>query len=829
MKVGEAYEWQDVSPITIVLNADNKWKDSFTDLESKVPLELPASKNTPDVDVEYQIVETQVNGKSLTEAGVTAHKIEQNASTNGYSYTVTNTVEANTGDLELLKTVTGKVDTATQFEFEISLVAPANVALASSYNGTVAEASRTFTVTEGKISGIMLKNGEKAVINGLPSGTQYAVEEINIPKGFDPTWIKQNGTIPNSSGAKVSVSAENVFTAEANTTFSVKKNFIGGNLNDMQFTFKLTQVDADNSTTPVTTKLANPVTVTTDRAAGTEQTMSFALPEDFKFTQDDIGKTFWFMIEEEVPEEARTSPFIAEGVKYANPCQQWVSVTISESAGALVVTKSTTEEQPDAEFTNEQLGKLIVTKTYAGNAADNLTDQQKQAITFSIDGPNGFNDIAEMPLSHESFKKGADGAYTLTLNNIPLGEYTVTEMKADIDGYTRVTTYAVNGGDSATGEEAVIILSDSLTTGNVAFTNDYTKHTQYTPKVDKVLKVGEDIAPTSRWPEAGFSFKLAALDSTVGGSTLVAAEVPMPENTTATVKCENVVDGLNGTGTIRQVKTTDPAFGAITYTVAGTYYYQITEAVPQDAVSNRLNGITYDATPVNVRVVVTKNDSGELVVTSVTYGSVTATEGIEDATATVVNTIETTEFEFNKKWFGDALSTTAIGWPTGVASIEVTIGRRLKYQADAVTVDETTAWTNPDDGFSKVYTLTQTTGMGAGLPDLTVTSANNIYKYVLKGLDKYGVFEGHQGEWEYFVSETRQNAYTTIFRDENGERLDGATSARNGGTIENRLITVSLPATGGRGTTTIYIAGAALLLQAILGFILRRKAMKEID
>jgi hypothetical protein len=96
-------------------------------------------------------------------------------------------------------------------------------------------------------------------------------------------------------------------------------------------------------------------------------------------------------------------------------------------------------------------------------------------------------------------------------------------------------------------------------------------------------------------------------------------------------------------------------------------------------------------------------------------------------------------------------------------------------------------------GLPMVYTLTQTTGMGAGLPDLTVTSANNVYKYVLKGLDKYGVFEGHQGEWEYFVSETRQNAYTTVFKDENDERLDGATSARNGGTIENRLITVSLP------------------------------------
>ena len=185
------YVWQDVGPLTVELNAGNKWKDSFTDLESKVPLTLPALKDTPDVDVEYQIVETQVNGKSLTEAGVTAHEIVPNASTNGYSYTVTNTVEANTGDLELLKTVAGKEDTTTQFEFEITLTAPAGITLKSSYAGTQGGTQKTFTVAEGKISGIKLKNGEKAVINGLPAGTTYEVNEVNVPTGLQTGMDQQ--------------------------------------------------------------------------------------------------------------------------------------------------------------------------------------------------------------------------------------------------------------------------------------------------------------------------------------------------------------------------------------------------------------------------------------------------------------------------------------------------------------------------------------------------------------------------------------------------------------------------------------------------------------
>ena len=361
-------EWQDVSSKKITLNKGSSWKGAFNGLPLEVPVDL-SNPEGDDVAVDYRIQEVSVNGVAPDSQKVNIVKQD-----NSYSYTVTNTVEANTGDLELLKTVAGKEDTTTQFEFEITLTAPEGVTLKDSYNGAQGETEKTFTVTNGKISGIMLKNGEKAVINGLPVGTTYEVKEVNVPEIFTQKLTNPTGTIiSNSSGAKVSVKAENVFTAKT-TTFSVKKNFIGGNLNDRQFTFVLTQVEAKDSTTPVTTKLANPVTVTTDWATGTEQTMSFDLPDDFWFTKNDIGKTFWFMIEENVPESARTEPFIDEGVKYANPYQQWVSVSISEADGALVVTKSTTEGRPDAEFTNEQLISKTATKEWYDSTAARISD-----------------------------------------------------------------------------------------------------------------------------------------------------------------------------------------------------------------------------------------------------------------------------------------------------------------------------------------------------------------------------------------------------------------------------------------------------------------------
>ena len=61
----------------------------------------------------------------------------------------------------------------------------------------------------------------------------------------------------------------------------------------------------------------------------------------------------------------------------------------------------------------------------------------------------------------------------------------------------------------------------------------------------------------------------------------------------------------------------------------------------------------------------------------------------------------------------------------------------------------------------------------------------------------------------------------------NGDAVDASRTApaESKIIITNSKFTVALPATGGVGTTAIYLAGSALMLLAVLGFVLmnRRK------
>ena len=177
------------------------------------------------------------------------------------------------------------------------------------------------------------------------------------------------------------------------------------------------------------------------------------------------------------------------------------------------------------------------------------------------------------------------------------------------------------------------------------------------------------------------------------------------------------------------------------------------------------------------------------------------------------NTPVTTGFDFNKVWLLQA-SEAAQLWPEG-KQIEVTIGRRLKYEDE----NATTTYTEDDTDFALTYTLTTTeaTSTNDDAPNVTVTAEENIYNYALVGLEKYGAYKGHNGEWEYFVSETPLEGYSTTYVDAEGTTTQGKTY--DGGTIRNSLISISLPSTGGMGTTVFYTTGVGLLILAAIWFV----------
>ncbi len=74
---------------------------------------------------------------------------------------------------------------------------------------------------------------------------------------------------------------------------------------------------------------------------------------------------------------------------------------------------------------------------------------------------------------------------TLTIDNLPIGRYFVTETVTDKTGYVVSTTYQVDSTAARTGNEATVTLTDGQTV-QVAFTNDYSDNAG-TLKLTKVL------------------------------------------------------------------------------------------------------------------------------------------------------------------------------------------------------------------------------------------------------------------------------------------------------------------------------------------------------
>ena len=153
------------------------------------------------------------------------------------------------------------------------------------------------------------------------------------------------------------------------------------------------------------------------------------------------------------------------------------------------------------------------------------------------------------------------------------------------------------------------------TENSLTVTNTVQKVTAQ-PEVSKALKGNLE---ASNYDEE-FTFTLAAVDGKLADGTDVAqTNVPMTADKTVTIKA-------NATG----------AFGEITFTQAGTYYYTITESGKTGDAATE--GMTYDTADKYVKIVVAPSATDPALKATVTYGE--SKESATAASLTVINTVQ---------------------------------------------------------------------------------------------------------------------------------------------------------------------------------------------
>ncbi|MBQ8304746.1 MAG: hypothetical protein IJX90_00795 [Blautia sp.] len=381
--------------------------DQFTDgkytIEDLVPGDYTVEETNADIP-DYEVTTTyEVGGKEGKTATITG--------TTGGSVTVTNTYNKQEGTLEITKTFAGDaIKDADKAKITFEITGP---------TGFTKVTKTCADFTDGKLT-----------LSNVPLG-EYTVTETNT--GVEGYTVVTTYKVGETETSKATIADGETKTIDVTNTYTqlkggltITKAFAGDavTLTDAQkkaMTFTVTGPDSYNTT------------VTYDKfAADGTYTIEDLVPGDYTVVETNA----------EVPDYEVTTTYAVNGEAGST------ATVTSEKGGSVTVTNTY----------NKLEGSLKITKTFEGDT-DALTDEQKKALTFTITGPEGFTEVTK---TYADFTDGA-----LTLSNIPLGEYTVTETNTGVEGYTVVTTYKV--GETETSKAMV---ADGETS-TIAVTNKY--------------------------------------------------------------------------------------------------------------------------------------------------------------------------------------------------------------------------------------------------------------------------------------------------------------------------------------------------------------------
>ncbi|SKA62372.1 Cna protein B-type domain-containing protein, partial [Eubacterium uniforme] len=181
------------------------------------------------------------------------------------------------------------------------------------------------------------------------------------------------------------------------------------------------------------------------------ETISFAVPKTAKNYQNNDAKCTYQVIEKKAE---------IDGYKWSTTYSNRGEEVITDAVDVKDIDNATKVSLLNTY--SRETGNLTINKSFKVNGSDMTNDKAFANAKFIISGPEDFEKVE---VSYADFKGGS-----YTLNNIPLGQYTVTEtnMKNSApDGYGYVTT-RYNTGNSCT-------LNNNNKNGEIGITNEYRK------------------------------------------------------------------------------------------------------------------------------------------------------------------------------------------------------------------------------------------------------------------------------------------------------------------------------------------------------------------
>ena len=399
-------------------------------------------------------------------------------------------------------------------------------------------------------------------------GRSYTVKVKVTDKGDGTLAVEAE----DGSAALDGLNFTNAYQATGEATIAGHKQVTGKSDADLSgFGFTLTQVAAPNDAAPA-------VEGGTQLAATSDANGNFAF-DTISYTEPG---TYYYKVAESASKAGYTP---VDSAKFVT-----VTVVDAQHNGTFDVTVDGADAA--LTFTNryEATGSLALggSKTLENGTltANAFTFQLKEgdAVLQTV-GNEADGTIAFAPLTYAT--DATDDAHKPGVHTYTVSEVIPANPDPSITYDTNTYTVKVNVTDQGDGTLAVEKV-EGPDFGGLAFTNTFTKSGSVQLQANKTLN---GAAPGSTY-EGAFSFQLKDADGTVLQTK------------------QNTADG-------------SVAFDKIDYTAAGTYAYTINEVEPADA--DKLPGVSYDTSVVNVTVAVV-NESGTLVATP-TYTYADGTQG----------------------------------------------------------------------------------------------------------------------------------------------------------------------------------------------------------